>query len=107
MSQDLYRNRDFIPDFDELLAETAARSRELSRGVEVRADVPYGNGPRERVALSLPERAATGAPVHMFVHGGYGRSARRGGDPVIAAPVVAAGGVAASVGYDLMRGTPS
>lgn len=105
MSQDLYRNRDFIPDFDELLAETAARSRELSRGVEVRSDVPYGNGPRERMDLILPERAAKGAPVHMFIHGGYWRSGRKEDHHLMAAPVLAAGGIAAIVGYDLMPGT--
>lgn len=105
MPQDLYRNRDFIPDFDKIIAETAARSREFSRQVDVRADVPYGSGPRERMDLIFPRRLAKGAPVHMFIHGGYWRSGSKEDHRLIAAPVLAAGGIAALVTYALMPDT--
>lgn len=105
MPQDLYRNRDFIPDFDEIIAETAARSREFSRRADIRADVAYGPGPRERMDIMFPPRIAKGAPLHMFIHGGYWRSGSKDDHRLIAAPVLAEGGIAAVVTYDLMPGT--
>lgn len=105
MTQDLYRNRDFIPDFDEIVVETAARSRELAARVNIRSDVPYGPGPRERMDIICPPRPVKGAPLHVFIHGGYWRSGSKEDHWLIAAPVLAAGGIAAIVTYDLMPGT--
>lgn len=105
MAQDLYRNRDFIPDFDEIIAETAARSQELARRVDARTDVAYGTSPRERMDIIFPPRPAKGAPLHVFVHGGYWRSGRKEDHWLVAAPALAAGAVAAMVTYDLMPGT--
>lgn len=105
MPQDLYRNRDFIPDFDALMAETAARSRELAAKVELRADVAYGPSPRQRMDILSPPNPAKGAPLHLFLHGGYWRSGSKADHHLVAAPVLAAGGIAAIAGYDLMPGT--
>ncbi|MFQ3787776.1 alpha/beta hydrolase [Halomonas sp. A29] len=105
MEQDLYRNRDFIPDFDEIIAETAARSRELAAQADIRPDVPYGPGSRERMDILLPPRLAKGAPLHVFIHGGYWRSGSKEDHWLVAAPVLAAGGIAAAITYDLMPGT--
>ncbi len=105
MAQDLYRNRDFIPDFDEIIAETAARSHALARWVDVRADVAYGTSPRERMDILFPPHFAKGAPLHVFIHGGYWRSGRKEDHWLVAAPALAAGAVAAIVTYDLMPGT--
>lgn len=105
MAQDLYRNRDFIPDFDAIMAETAARSRELSARVDLRADIRYGPGPRERMDLILPPVLRSGAPVHMFVHGGYWRSGSKEDHRLVAGPVLAAGGLCAVITYDLMPAT--
>lgn len=102
IAQDLYRNRDFIPDFDALLAETAARSRALAAQTEMRTNIAYGPRPRERMDLLLPQNLKTGAPLHLFVHGGYWRSGTKEDHRLVAAPVLAAGGIAAIVGYDLM-----
>lgn len=105
MAQDLYRNRDFIPDFDALMAETAARSRELAARADLRADLAYGPGPRERMDLLLPPSPRQRAPLHLFLHGGYWRSGRKEDHWLVAAPVLAAGGIAAIATYDLMPGT--
>jgi len=105
MPQDLYHNRSFIPDFDAIMAETAARSRELSARVDMQFDIPYGPGPRERMDILLPPGMARGAPLHMFIHGGYWRSGSKEDHRLVAAPVLAAGGVAALVTYDLMPTT--
>lgn len=105
MAQDLYRNRDFIPDFDALMAEIAARSHDLAAGVTVQADVAYGPEPRERMDILLPPNVQNGAPVHMFIHGGYWRSGSKADHHLVAAPVHAVGGIAVIVGYDLMPST--
>lgn len=101
-SQDLYRIRDFVPDFDAIAAEFAERSRAFSARAEVLADLRYGARPREVLDVILPERPKAGAPMHVFVHGGYWRSGEKENYRFVAAPVLAAGGVAALVEYDLM-----
>ncbi|RRH69271.1 alpha/beta hydrolase [Falsigemmobacter faecalis] len=105
MAVDLYRNRDFIADFDEISAETAARSRALAARVEMRRDLSYGPSGRMRFDLLMPATPRKGAPLHLFLHGGYWRSGRKEDHHLVAAPVLAAGGLAAIVTYDLMPGT--
>jgi arylformamidase len=104
MSQDLYRIRDFVPDFDAISAEFTERSRALSAKADVFADVKYGPGAREMLDIIIPRRPRAGAPLHVFVHGGYWRSGEKENYRFVAAPVLAAGGVAAIVEYDLMPG---
>ncbi|MEI4262310.1 alpha/beta hydrolase [Roseovarius sp. D0-M9] len=103
--KDLYRNRDFVPDFDEIMEETAARSRELAARSDMLRDIPYGDTPRQCFDIVLPPRPVAGAPINMFVHGGYWRAGSKDQNTLVAGPVIAAGGIAAIVGYDLMPGT--
>ena len=100
--QDLYRIRDFVPDFDAIAAEFAERSRAISARADVRADLRYGARPREVLDVILPAHPKDGAPLHVFVHGGYWRSGEKENYRFVAAPVLAVGGVAALVEYDLM-----
>ncbi|PTM91482.1 alpha/beta hydrolase [Mycoplana dimorpha] len=103
-SPDLYRIRDFVPDFDAIAAEFAERSRAFSARANVLSDLRYGSRPREVVDVILPERLKAGAPLHVFVHGGYWRSGEKANYRFVAAPVLAVGGVAALVEYDHMPG---
>lgn len=103
-SQDLYRIRDFVPDFDAIAAEFAERSRALSARAEMLPDIRYGSRPRESLDVILPAHPKVGAPLHIFVHGGYWRSGEKENYRFVAAPVLAVGGVAALVEYDLMPG---
>ncbi|NDV00062.1 alpha/beta hydrolase [Pseudoroseicyclus tamaricis] len=102
---DLYRNRDFIPDFDAIMAETEARSRALAARVRIERDVSYGPGPRQTLDLVFPPGLCEGAPLHMFIHGGYWRGGSKEAHTLVAAPVIEAGGIAAIVSYDLMPRT--
>lgn len=101
---DLYRIRDFVPDFDAIAAEFAARSRSLSATATIRPNLAYGTRPRETLDLVFPKDVAAGAPLHVFVHGGYWRSGNKEDYRFVAAPVLAAGGICALVEYDLMPG---
>ena len=103
--QDLYRNRDFIPDFDAVMEETAARSRSFAASARMIRDVAYGTKPRERMDILMPPGPRPGAPVHLFIHGGYWRSGSKEAHHLVAAPVLAARGVAAIMTYDLMPET--
>lgn len=105
MAEDLYRIRDFVPDFEAIAAETARRSRELADRVTLRRDIAYGDSPRAVLDLIFPDTLVPGAPLHMFVHGGYWRSGEKADHSCVAAPVLAVGGIAAIVEYDLMPGT--
>lgn len=105
VERDLYRNRDFIPDFDAIMAETEARSRALADRARIKRDVSYGPTPRQSFDLVFPSDPVPGAPLHMFIHGGYWRAGSKEAHTLVAAPVIAAGGIAALVSYDLMPGT--
>lgn len=103
--QDLYRNRDFIPEFDAIMAETEDRSRAFAGTVRVERNIGFGASPRQSFDLVFPPHPAPGAPLHMFIHGGYWRAGSKEAHTLVAAPVIEAGGIAALVGYDLMPET--
>jgi arylformamidase len=103
-STDPYRIRSFVPDFDAISAEIAARSRSLAARSMLWSGSSYGNSARERIDILLPPNLRNGAPIHMFVHGGYWRSGDKADYTCVAAPVLAVGGIAAIVEYDLMPG---
>lgn len=102
--KDQYRIRDFVPDFDAIASEIAARSRALSARITMQTDIAYGSAPREVLDIVFPETPLAGAPLHVFVHGGYWRSGEKADYRIVAAPVLAAGGIAVLVEYDLMPG---
>lgn len=103
--KDPYRIRSFVPDFDAISAEIAARSRALAARSMIWSGSAYGPGGRERMDILLPPNLRSGAPIHMFVHGGYWRSGEKEAYTCVAAPVLAVGGIAAIVEYDLMPAT--
>ena len=103
--RDLYLNRDFIPDFDPIMEETEARSRAFADTARVERNLSYGPTPRQSFDLVFPPDMAPGAPLHMFIHGGYWRAGSKEAHTLVAAPVLAAGGVAALISYDLMLRT--
>ncbi|AOB31743.1 lipase [Bordetella sp. H567] len=102
LGKDAYRIRDFVPDFDAIAAEFAERSRALSSRAILKTDIAYGPRKRETLDLVFPDNPRPDAPLHMLVHGGYWRSGEKANYRLVAAPVIAAGGIAAVVEYDLM-----
>ena len=101
MSEDPFRIRAHVPAFEAISAEYRTRSDEVRRTVPNRLDVAYGPAPDERLDLFFPANPVS-APVHLFVHGGYWRANVKEDYAFVAAPVVAAGGIAAIVEYTLM-----
>ena len=99
--RDLYRNRDFIPDFDAIMAETEARSRAFADRSRVERNVRYGETPRQSFDLVFPPEPAPAAPLHMFIHGGYWRSLDAAENHQLAAGALACGLRVAFIEYPL------
>lgn len=77
-------------------AEDSARARGVMRCT---LDIPYGDSPGER--LDLFPVNAPGAPVLVFIHGGYWRALDKRDVSFLAPPFVAAGITTILINYDL------
>lgn len=94
-----YNNRGRIPEHPAILqhwAEASAAARTQRRCV---LDIPYGDGERER--LDVFPSARPGAPVLVYVHGGYWRALDKGAQSFVAPPFVDAGAMVVLPGYAL------
>jgi arylformamidase len=85
-----YNNRARVPDAMDVLARWAQASRVAREGSPARRlDLRYGDGPGE--TLDVFPAARPGAPVLVFVHGGYWRALDKS-DHSFVAPSFVAGG---------------
>ncbi len=102
--EDQYNNRARVPEHPRVLAswaEASALARE--RSPAARLDLPYGNGAGETLDVfpaSVPVPAA-GAPVLVFVHGGYWRALDKADHSFIAPAFNAAGAAVVVPNYAL------
>ncbi len=94
-----YDNRAKVPDSAERLAGYARASEEAREVLECTLDVAYG--PAEGETLDVFP-AGAGAPVHLFIHGGYWRALDKSDFSYVAGPLVAAGAMTVVVNYALM-----
>ncbi|RYE08615.1 MAG: alpha/beta hydrolase [Hyphomicrobiales bacterium] len=101
---DLFQISHIIPDFEAQFDDYKASSNATRRTLRSQLDVPYGDAPRQRLDLFFPPGELSGAPVHMFIHGGYWRAQVKEDYAFVADGVVAAGGIAAIIDYTLMPG---
>lgn len=94
-----YNLRARHPDFQDFF-DAYERDSERVRGeLECRLDVAYGDSPLQTLDVFPAPKA--GAPVQVFIHGGYWQGLDKRFFSYPAAPVVAAGGAFVSVNYDL------
>ncbi|WP_127116056.1 alpha/beta hydrolase [Shimia sediminis] len=100
---DAYANGAYIPDaagYPPRWAQEAATFREtLAEAGRLQADIPYGEGARERLDLMKPETAPEGLCV--FVHGGYWRAFDKSSWSHLASGPLARGWAVAMPSYDL------
>ena len=94
-----YNARLQVPDHEEIVARNIARSEAYRKRARSLLDIPFGDGERERVDLFLPP--GRGAPVHLFIHGGYWRSRDKSMFSFLAEPLVEAGAMVAITSYAL------
>jgi arylformamidase len=67
-----YNNRDLVPEHPKHFRNWLTWSAEATRGGGRDLDVRYGGGPNEH--LDVFRTAKEGAPVLVFIHGGYWRA---------------------------------
>jgi arylformamidase len=93
-----------VPDFQAQFEDYKAASNATRRTLRSQLDLPYGEAPRQRLDLFFPPGELSGAPIHMFIHGGYWRAQVKEDYAFVADGATAAGAIAAIVEYTLMPG---
>jgi len=68
----MYNNRALVPEHGMHFAQWADASSDAREAHANQCDIQYGNGPME--TLDIFPSAKPGAPVVVFIHGGYWRS---------------------------------
>ena len=94
-----YLPRLTVPNADEYLEKSAKRSARTRKKLSCDIDVAYGDTPGQ--TLDIFPAAKKGAPVHIFIHGGYWRALDKDVYSHVAGPMVAAGATVVLVNYDL------
>ena len=94
-----YNNRARIPEHLEILREWADRSADTRAGLPCTLDLAYGDDPSERLDVFAPR--AQGAPVLVYLHGGYWRALDKRDQSFVAAPFVDAGAMVVLPNYAL------
>lgn len=72
-----YDNRGRHPEHPEIFARWQAASAEYRKAADADLDIPYGPGERNRFDLYRPAAGGGGAPLAVFIHGGYWRTLDR------------------------------
>lgn len=101
-----YHNRDRVPDHAEVMGRWAEASALVRSRAPALLDQPYGDGPNERWDVFLPAAGSpppppAGAPVLLFIHGGYWRSLDKADHAFVAPAFTAQGAVVVVVNYAL------
>ncbi len=96
-----YLPRLTVRNAGEYLQKSADRSARVRRKLTSFTDVPYGNSPGQ--VLDVFPAAHKGAPVHVFIHGGYWRAREISKNHYshVAGPMVSAGATVVLLDYDL------
>jgi len=94
-----YNNRANVPEHPSLLADWAAKSAAWQADARAMRTLSYGSGDAEMLDLFLAD--AEGAPVHMYIHGGYWQANDRKSSSFVARPLVEAGAHVAVIDYGL------
>ena len=94
-----YLPRRSVPNVQDYFDRSAARSARVRKQLDGVIDIAYGDTPGQ--TLDVFPAAAKGAPVHVFIHGGYWRSLDKHMYSHMARPMVAAGATVVLVNYDL------
>lgn len=94
-----YNARLQVDNNEEIVARNIERSKAYRHKARALLDLSFGSSESERVDLFLPDRG--GAPVHLFIHGGYWRSRDKSMFSFLAEPLVEAGALVAITNYAL------
>jgi arylformamidase len=96
-----YNNRALVPAFAEHFSRWQSESQRARQQLRGFLDVAYGRGPNETLDLFVPDAPVKGAPVMVFIHGGYWRSLDKADHSFVAPPFVAQGACVVVINYAL------
>jgi arylformamidase len=97
-----YNNRARVPDHPQVLARWAEASALVRSAGPARLDLRYGPGPRDTVdVFPATAPAPGGAPVLVFIHGGYWRALDKADHSFLAPAFNAAGAMVVVPNYAL------
>ncbi|MBL8697352.1 MAG: alpha/beta hydrolase [Alphaproteobacteria bacterium] len=94
-----YNPQRSVQDFKQFQARREGPNAAAKARLRCFADQTYGEHPLRK--LDIYPAALSGAPVHMFFHGGYWRAQDKQNFAFVAAPLVDAGITAVIVNYEL------
>jgi arylformamidase len=94
-----YDNRARIAEHPQILDHWFSASAATRARLDAELDVPYGDAPSETLDVFRPKRP--GAPVLVYIHGGYWRALDKRDQSFVAAPFVEAGAMIVLPGYAL------
>lgn len=94
-----YNNRARVPEAAQVMARWTEASAVARQGLRGALDVAYGETDAERLDLFAPERP--GAPVLVFIHGGYWRALDKSDQSFIAPQLVQSGAMVVIPNYAL------
>ena len=94
-----YNNRARIPEHPAILKRWADASAAAYAASDVRLNLRYGDGAGEALDVFAP--SVSGAPVLVYLHGGYWRALGKHDQAFVAPPFVQAGAMVVLVDYAL------
>jgi len=100
----MYNNRVLVPEHPAYFERWANESAELRDALDARVDLRYGDGPNETLDV-IPARKP-GAPVLVFIHGGYWRALDKSEHSFVARPFHERDVCVVVPNYALCPGTP-
>ncbi|MBM3570877.1 MAG: alpha/beta hydrolase [Alphaproteobacteria bacterium] len=96
-----YNNRAMVPEYPGHLARWQTESEMARRRLAAELDIPYGPGPAERFDFFRAADQPRGAPILVFIHGGYWQALDKKDFSFVAPAYVSAGVSVAVVNYAL------
>lgn len=98
----MYNNRALVPDHADYFSRWAERSGQVRHSQPCTLDIAYGASPGEKLDVFPAARTvAGGAPVLVFIHGGYWRSLDKSEHSFLAPAFTEAGACVVMPNYDL------
>ena len=101
----MYNNRALVPDHARYFARWTESSRLVRQHLDCDIDLPYGESAGEKLDVFPAVRSQAsmrgGAPVLVFIHGGYWRSLDKADHSFLASALTTAGACVVVPNYDL------
>jgi arylformamidase len=97
-----YFVRGYLPEWDDKIQEFKALSATRHAVGRMHLDLPYGDHPRQKMDVFLPENVRPDAPVLVFFHGGYWRMMDKSQFGFVAVTAEVAGAITVVPNYRLL-----